>query len=273
MARERAVEGHAYGRGIRKQPDTHAFNESFFTVENMKWFNRVLSWSPGVDKPVVFLPCGSAAKTRTRYGKKMISQGLGHQLLSAVTREPAFECIILSEPLTIIPYALEGLHPDYNLPPDSLSIHSERVFIDRLALWLARIKLFQPGRVHVYYLGSTHHYFILHHANMTAGSPFKVVHGIPRRGLVEYAACAKQFKQLIVATEETGITPIQEPVNIAPLLHAREGYTHREFWKEIIKMRFDGDSFITESERVMSTGDWEAGFKALYHERSGQDDV
>lgn len=268
MARE--IENRNAGmrsRNIAKQIEAPAFNESFFTMENMKWFNKVLSWSPCAGKPVVFLPCGSAAKTRTRFGKKMISQGLGHQFMSAVTREPGFECIILSEPLTLIPYALEGLHPDYNLPPGALSIQSEQVFIDRLALYLARLKITQPARVHVYYLGSTHHYFILHYANLTAGSPFRILHAVPRRGLVDYAAAAKQFKETILATEQTGVAPFQQPVNMAPLLDAREGYTHRGFWKEIVKMRFDGNGFSTESEGVTATGDWEAGFKVLYQTR------
>jgi hypothetical protein len=69
----------------------------------MRWFARVVNWLPDQAKPLVFLPCGSAAKTRAKFGKKMISQGLGHQLMSAVTRETAFERVIHSEPLTFIP--------------------------------------------------------------------------------------------------------------------------------------------------------------------------
>ena len=94
--------------------------------------------------------------------------------MSAVTRELSFERVILSEPCTIIPYALEGQHPDYNLPPGDLSIQSERVFINQLALWLARVKAAQPERQHAYYIGAVHHFFILHFANETAGYPWAI---------------------------------------------------------------------------------------------------
>ncbi|NMC06133.1 MAG: hypothetical protein GYA24_13035, partial [Candidatus Lokiarchaeota archaeon] len=71
---------------ITKQPEQAGFNTSFLTPENMRWFNtKALHFLPDPAKPLVCLPCGSAAKTREKFGKKMISQGLGHQLMSAVT--------------------------------------------------------------------------------------------------------------------------------------------------------------------------------------------
>lgn len=58
-----------------RQPEQPGFNSSFLTPENDAWFNLMLEWLPDPSKPLVFLPCGSAAKTRAKFGKKFISQG------------------------------------------------------------------------------------------------------------------------------------------------------------------------------------------------------
>ncbi|MEX2715087.1 MAG: hypothetical protein Q6370_002180 [Candidatus Sigynarchaeota archaeon] len=249
---------------IVKKAELPGFNTSFLTPDNMRWFARVVHWLPDPAKPLVLLPCGSAAKTRAKYGKKMISRGLGHQLMSAVTRDPSLERVILSEPLTIIPYALEGQHPDYNLPPHELSIQGERVFINQLALWLARVHAAQPERRFVYYVGAIHHYFILHYANETAGRPFRLVREVPARGVRDYAAAAKALASTIRAVEATGQAPVQPPVSLAGLVQGRGRYTHRKFWRSVLLEALDGDEITRTIEPVTTRAEARAGFADLY---------
>ena len=66
------------------------------------------------------------------------------------------EKVILSKPLTIIHYDIEmpPLRPDYNLPAKDLSIQSGIVFQERVALWLLKLKVQQPERRFVYYIGA-----------------------------------------------------------------------------------------------------------------------
>ncbi|NMC08377.1 MAG: hypothetical protein GYA24_24430, partial [Candidatus Lokiarchaeota archaeon] len=232
--------------------------------DNMRWFARVVNFLPDPAKPLVCLPCGSAAKTREKFGKKMISQGLGHQLMSAVTREPRFERVILSEPCTIIPYALEGQHPDYNLPPQDLSIQSERIFINQLALWLARVKLAQPDRRFVYFIGGIHHFFILHFANEAAGRPFHLVREIPARGVRDYAEAAKRFHDTILATEASGQAPAQAPASLTSLVQGRGRYTHRKFWHAVLLEALDGEDVARSVEPVTSRAQAREGFADLY---------
>jgi len=249
---------------ITRQPEQGGFNTSFLTPQNMRWFARVVHWLPDPAKPLVLLPCGSASKTRATYGKKMISQGLGHQLMSAVTRDPGLERVILSEPLTIIPYALEGQHPDYNLPPQDLSIQSERVFINQLALWLARVHAAQPERRFAYYVGAIHHFFILHFANETAGRPFHLVREIPARGVRGYAEAAKALVETIRAAEATGQAPVQPPVSLASLVQGRGRYTHRKFWRSVLLEALEGDGATRSIEPVTTREQARAGFADLY---------
>nr|MDO8085330.1 hypothetical protein [Candidatus Sigynarchaeum springense] len=249
---------------ITRQPEQGAFNSSFLTPQNMRWFARVVHWLPDPAKPLVLLPCGSASKTRAKHGKKMISQGLGHQLMSAATRNAAFERVILSEPLTIIPYALEGQHPDYNLPPQDLSIQSECVFINQLALWLARVHAAQPERRFVYYVGAIHHFFILHYANETAGRPFHLVREIPARGMRGYADAAKKLVDTIRAIEATGQAPAQPPVSLASLVKGRGRYTHRTFWHSVLLEALEGGGVARGIEPVTTRAQAREGFADLY---------
>jgi len=252
---------------IMHQTELAGFNSNFLTPDNMRWFLFVLNWLPDVDEPLVFLPCGSANKTREKFGKKMISQGMCHQFLSAVTRYPGFERVILSEPLTIIPYKLEDhdLRPDYNLPPEDLSIQSERIFINQLALWLAKVKLAQPNRVNVYYIGAVHHYFILYFANQVAGHPFTIIHEIPAGGIKGFGEAAKHFHDIIIKTEETGVASFQEPVSLAKVVKSRGRYTNRKFWREVIMEQLEGkEDFIQSTEEVTSRDEAINGFIDLY---------
>jgi len=255
----------SFKHGLKRQEEQPGFNSNFLTKENMRWFNTIaLPWLPDPLKPLVLLPCGSAAKTREKYGKKMISHSVGHQLMSAVTTDDRFERVILSEPLTIIPYQLEGQHPDYNLPPKDLSIQSERIFINQLGLWLSRVKVSQPERTFIYYLGPIHHYFILYFANEAAGRPFHIVHEVPPRGTAYYSRAADKFKQVILTTGATHTAPDQAPVSLTKLVSGRGRYTHRAFWREILLERRVGSEYKEYSEPVIAREEAEAGFANLY---------
>ena len=241
--------------GISKKPDSSGFNVSFFTHENMLWFNQVImNWMPPVDKHLVFLPCGNAEKTRGRVrngevdDRKFISEGLGHNLLKPVREDEDLEKVILSEPLTMIPYAEEAnkLRKDYDLPVSELCVQGENTFINQLALWLLKLKVCQPGRNYIYYIGGCHHFLILHYANKRAGEPFRIIHEIPPRGLRDYTSSAAKLVQVIYALEDRGIVPKLQPVHEIAMkfLKARGRYTHRKFWKSVITLQLIDDPDI-----------------------------
>lgn len=249
---------------LNKQEELPAFNESFFSSKNMKWFYFVMSYLPPLDKPLVFLPCGSANKTRGKNGdpRKFISQGFSHQIMSKITRNDAYCKIILSEPLTLIPYDLEShpLRPDYNLPPDYLSIQSELIFMERVCSYLNMLKRLQPEREVVYFLGSTHHFLILHGANEMAKNPFRIIRDIPEGGLKDYAKAADRFANLI----DSRIIPEQEDFDvkkcIEKFLKSRGRYTNKRFWHKILIMQK-----LKESEElVCDSNDYIAGFQSVY---------
>jgi hypothetical protein len=186
--------------------------------------------------------------------------------MGAVTREARFERVILSEPLTLIPYALE-MHPrrpDYNLPVDHLSIQGEQIFIHQLALWLCRVKQAQPARKVAYYIGSTHHYLILKYANIAAGSPFQVIPRVPAGGLKDYATCAKAFRDEILGAEESGIPPLIVEPDIEKWLKSRSGYTTRVLWREIHYIRRVAGTIQAGIEPVSTDRDYATGFGDLY---------
>ena len=147
------------------------------------------------------LPCANANKTRKKYRKKMFSHSTTHQFLSAITRCDDFEKVVISEPLTIVPYALEGQHPDYNVPTEDLTIQDEAEFTIRLANWLNIVKRKQPKRKYIYYIGGTHHYFILKQALERARKPFKLIYEIPEGGVKDYSTSAKYFKEIVLNVE------------------------------------------------------------------------
>jgi hypothetical protein len=237
-------------------------NESFMSMDNLMWFHFVVNYLPPENKPVVFLPCGNANKTREKNaGRKFISQGMSHQLMSKITRNPNYTKIILSEPCSIIPYELED-HPmrkDYNLPPNYLSIHAEFIFIHNVALYLTRIKLKQPFRHVIYYLGAAHHYFILYFANQLAGSPFQIMHEIPARGIMDYAAGAEKMVTLIDQIEN-GEFPHIIPPSLEDHLKRRGRYTNLRFWHQILLLQK-----THPSTEVVCPGDqYQHGFLQLY---------
>lgn len=243
-------------------PELPPKNESFMSMANLTWFHFVINYLPPENKPVIFLPCGNANKTRGQNdGRKFISQGMSHQLMSKITRNPQYCKIILSEPCSIIPYELED-HPmrkDYNLPPDYLSIHAEFIFIHNVALYLIRLKMSQPWRTYIYYVGAAHHYFILFFANKLAGSPFEIIHEIPPRGIMDYAAGAEKMVALIDQTEK-GDRPRLITPNLEDHLKHRGRYTNLRFWQQILLLQKTHPS----TEVVCPPDQYKDGFLTLY---------
>ena len=251
---------------LKKTADQPGFNSSFMTTLNIVWFHEVMKWLPDREKPIVFLPCAAARKTRGKNNdsRKFISHSTSHQFLSAITRNEAYELIILSEPLTIIPYALEAheLRPDYNLPVDELSIQSEWIFIHQLSLYLLRVKNSQPTRKEIFYVGARHHYFILHYANELAGNPFEIIYKIPSNGIRDYASAAKEFNQTIQEYINTGeLTWVKEKVSLTDHLKSRGRYTDNKFWTEIKMMKKNKYSEIP----VCDKEELRTGFEILYN--------
>jgi predicted RNA-binding protein len=250
---------------LNKHSDGEGFNNSFLTKTNTIWYHYLLNWFPDKNKPVVFLPCAKAEKTRTNPifdGRKFISQSTTHQFLSAITRNTEFEHIILSEPAILIPYALEWdkLRPDYNLPVKDLSIQSEIIFITRLSLWLMRLKQEQPNRKIVYYVGGRHHFFILYFALKMAGNPFKVIYEIPERGIRDYSKAAKKLLKKITDFKKLNIFPNQIFPDIQKHIKRRGRYTVLKWW-ESINLRHKKE---THKLNVSSEIDYKNGFVELY---------
>lgn len=253
------------GTGLKHHKCQKGFNQSFFTTKNTIWYNYVLHWLPNKRKPLVFLPCASAKKTREKFGKKMFSHSTTHQFLSEITRCKDFEQVVLSEPLTIVPYKLEGQHPDYNVPPEDLTIQDEEEFMIRLSNWLNIVKRRQPKRKFVYYIGATHHYFILREANRKALRPFKIIYKIPEGGTRGYGKAAKVFKQEILDLESNGIKPRLTPPDLKKHIESRGRYTNRKFWEYIHVIQKKGRSkkspkFQEENMPVASKKEYFRGF-------------
>lgn len=248
---------------LNRLNDLPANNASFMSFENIRWFNFILSWEPNKEKPLVLLPCARANKTRTKQDpRKFISRSVSHQFLSAITRNSSFERVILSEPLTIIPYELEDhiLRPDYNLPVKELSIQSEWIFMRQLALWLLRVKTVQPSRYYIYYIGAKHHYFILKYSNAIAGSPFKIIYKIPERGILGYSKAANEFVLEINNLEENNIFPILPEIILEDYLNCRGRYTNKKFWHYILLLQKDKRTRLN----VCSKSSFQKGFSELY---------
>ena len=254
---------------LKKKPEMIGFNQSFFTVANTSWYNYAVNWLPHKNKPLMCLPCASANKTRAKYGKKMFSHSTTHQFLSAITRCEDFERVVLSEPLTIVPYALEGQHPDYNVPPEDLTIQDEAEFTIRLANWLNIVKRKQPKRKYIYYIGGTHHYFILRQALERARKPFKLIYEVPEGGVKGYSSSAKNFQEVVFDLENKGIKPELKPVSLDKHIKARGRYTNRKFWEYITVIKRISPSkknpiFQSEKMPVALKNQYFEGFLKMY---------
>jgi len=181
-------------------------NDDFYTSANQRFYAKCLRYYERntINKPIVFLPCANASKTRGKYGKKRISQSFTHQLMSAITRDGSLEKIIISEPLTIIPYRFEDEMPDYDYPPkllhkkpDDLVLKDDWQLKRRLSIFL-RV-LYEKGVGRVYYCGGYHHYNLLKAANM---GMLEIIAVLSREGTRDYARIAKELRKKILEIEQ-----------------------------------------------------------------------
>jgi hypothetical protein len=257
-----------------KHENDQAINASFLTLANLNWWLYIcMNYLPPREKRLMFLPCAGAFKTRNQDdGRKFISRSTSHQFMKAIREDLQNENIILSEPLTLIPYALEAstdpLRPDYNLPVTLLSIQQEFIFIERVALWLLKIKNTQPDREVIYYFGGSHHYFILHYANKFAGSPFEIIFHVPKAGTAAFGRESKTFMEQIHFMESAHQYQVPPPLPIENELKKRAGrYTHKPFLLALIEAERLGHSFSETQEHRIEVGsktDFQAGFERFY---------
>lgn len=230
--------------GLNKKSSGEFFNGSFYTPDNIKWFDFISEiWLPDPQKHLVFLPCAMGDKTRAKHGKKVFSESTTHQFMRAIRTEERFEKVVLSEPLTIVPYEYElhYLRPDYNLPAEDLSWQEEVTFILQLADILLKIRLHQPERQQIFYCGGTHHYFILKFANIKMHSkygvePFEIIAVVPEGGSRGYSRGAEQLRQMILDLEEGKSVVSREP-DIETYLNSRGRYTNLATWHYIVTVQ------------------------------------
>lgn len=258
---------------FQKQPEHEGFNNSFFTTKNIEWGNLVINWFPNPEKPLVFFSCCAGNKTRKRFGKKMFYHTMTHQVMSIVSRNENYERATISEPLILVPYSLEGRHPDYNLPVQDLSVQSEIVFIRQLSLILLRIKQQQSQRKVIFYCGSTHHYIILKLANATANNPFRIIFRLSERGIATYAKMANTLNDDIINYQQHGIIPKLTEPNIKKYLKKRGRNTNRKVWNKIIlsqKKKIEKKIVLEQSEiLVCPKNAYQKGFLNLYQQILG----
>jgi len=192
--------------------------------------------------------------------------------MKAIRCDENFEKVIISEPLTIIPYEIE-MHPlrsDYNLPAKDLSIQSEFAFQTRLGFWLSKLKRRQPERKYIYYLGATHHYFILFWANAMADYPFTIIHEIPPCGIRDYARSAEKLRDIIYELEDVDIIPLLKQPNFDQWIKKIGGYSNRKFWESIqllqkaVAIPNSRADFSMESIKVTSIENFREGFETIY---------
>ena len=131
----------------------------------------------------------------------------------------------------------------------------------QVALVLSILHMKQPRRQRIYYIGGRHHYFILHHANIMIGSPFKIIFRIPIRGICDFGPASREFLSVINECETGGIVPKMKEVSLEKYLKSRGRYTHKAFWRQILVMQNDKPSTISIcSDRAAMSGfsDWKS---------------
>jgi hypothetical protein len=260
-------------KNLNRSVKNEAFlNASFMSPENLNWYIWIsMNYLPDPNKRLFFLPCAGGFKTRDKKRvlpsgeieidtRKFISQSFTHNTMKPIRDDPLNEKVILSEPLTIIPYDSEStiidahgesqvvkhlwesspMRPDYDLPAEDLSIQGEFIFIERLSLFLLRLKTLQPERKYVFYFGGHHHYFILYYANELAGEPFSIIYHIPRRGFAQNTTESERFMKEIYLMEQSGIYRIPEPVSLLSEFQDRGRYTNKRFLIAEIQGQYTG---------------------------------
>lgn len=130
---------------------------------------------------IIFLPCAST---------KPIQNSPTHCFLSPITRfyEERILKVIVSEPLTLIPYHSKS-YPNYDYPPEKLRKNKKEkeIFINRLK----KFKDKTPKNIKCYYIGGKHHYDLL------IKSGWKVRYFYPKRGIVDYNSKAHNLHNQI----------------------------------------------------------------------------
>ena len=134
----------------------------------------------------------------------------------------------------------------------------------QVALILSEIHNIQPKRKHIYYIGGSHHYFILHYANKMIREPFKIIFKIPKRGIRDFASASKEFNQTIIDCETLGIYPAQEEILLLDYLKKRGRYTNKAFWESILILQKDEHSKID----ICNKSARNKGFSELYSQIS-----
>jgi predicted RNA-binding protein len=164
-------------------------NADFYSHANLVFFQTVQTrFDFLTPKPLVFVPCAST---------KPISKSRTHCYLSPITRNPALEICIISEPQGVVPYALEHLMPNYDYPPGNLTAQDRWQLVRRVGFFLEALKAADPSRTVVYYIGGRHHAEVLRDAN-AINFPFHVVTHIPARGIRDYTETARTFAAAIL---------------------------------------------------------------------------
>ncbi len=122
------------------------------------------SWQP-TGKPILFVPCSKS---------KPIQESVSHKQLFHRFRDNC-DLLILSEPMTIIPYSRYD-YPDYNYPPGALwRIKGQAdIFKARLKRFLIEKEL---DRYSCYFLTPHHHLMILWPAWRDAFGSIRGLHG------------------------------------------------------------------------------------------------
>ena len=155
----------------QKNELTQLINADFNSPQNLAFQKRVFTTYHAPAKPIVFLPCAAGKKRQKGLG---YSQCMTHQVMSIITKNPAIEKIVLSEPLVAVPYKFEREIPLYNYPPKLLTPNDETIFVNRTAQFLTQLKQQEQSRTIIYYVGGKHHADILEKANKKANSPFNI---------------------------------------------------------------------------------------------------
>lgn len=156
----------------------------------IEFYNIILSeWRSLIrnKKVIIFLPCAST---------KPIQNSQTHCFLSPITRthENSILKVIVSEPLTLIPYRYQK-YPNYDYTPKDL-----RDDLDEYNIFISRLKKFKeltPKYIKCYYIGGKHHYEILQKAG------WKINYFKPDNGLIGYKNKAIELQNEIFSDKNT----------------------------------------------------------------------
>lgn len=110
----------------------------------------------------------------------------------------------------------------------------------RACLILSNIRMMQPTREFLYYIGGTHHSLILKVANFYLPKPFKIIAYVPKEGIRGYAKAARKFAPMIdhLEADSSRYDEIRAQLPVIDLhkfmKHDKGRYSHKPFWKTIL---------------------------------------